>query len=432
MPRIPEIITLTSNGVDILNAIRNSASSTYQERIPEATQDNIRQIGNAMMQYESTQNEFLDALVNRIGRVLITSKSYSNPLRRFKKGVLEFGETVEEVFVNVAKAVQYDPVDAEETLYKRTIPDVRTAFHKMNLQNLYPVTISNEQLRQAFLSYQGLSDLIARIVDSMYTGSEYDEFLCMKQQIVEAAQQGEFYPVNVPALTADNAKEIVTKIKAISNSFDFMSTTYNPVGVLTHSPKQSQVLLIDANFDASIDVNVLASAFNMNKAEFMGQRVLVDNFGELTGVVAALVDESWFMVFDNWIGFTENYNGKGLYWNYFYHVWKTFSRSPFANAVLFTTDKISVTSVNVTPGTAEITKGQSLILNSVVSTTGYAPKDVIWNVSGTEAVTATIKQTELNEAILTVPVTEANTTLTITAKSVYDSSKTGTATITLN
>lgn len=432
MPRIPEIKTLTSNGVDILNAIRNSASSTYQERIPEATQDNIRQIGNAMMQYESTQNEFLDALVNRIGRVLITSKSYSNPLRRFKKGVLEFGETVEEVFVNVAKAVQYDPVDAEETLYKRTIPDVRTAFHKMNLQNLYPVTISNEQLRQAFLSYQGLSDLIARIVDSMYTGSEYDEFLCMKQQIVEAAQQGEFYPVNVPALTADNAKEIVTKIKAISNSFDFMSTTYNPVGVLTHSPKQSQVLLIDANFDASIDVNVLASAFNMNKAEFMGQRVLVDNFGELTGVVAALVDESWFMVFDNWIGFTENYNGKGLYWNYFYHVWKTFSRSPFANAVLFTTDKISVTRVNVTPGTAEITKGQSLILNSVVSTTGYAPKDVIWSVSGTEAVTSTIKQTKLNEAILTVPVTEANTTLTITAKSVYDSSKTGTATITLN
>ena len=334
--------------------------------------------------------------------------------------------------MNVAKAVQYDPVDAEETLYKRTIPDVRTAFHKMNLQNLYPVTISNEQLRQAFLSYQGLSDLIARIVDSMYTGSEYDEFLCMKQQIVEAAQQGEFYPVNVPELTADNAKEIVTKIKAISNSFDFMSTTYNPVGVLTHSPKQSQVLLIDANFDASIDVNVLASAFNMNKAEFMGQRVLVDNFGELTGVVAALVDESWFMVFDNWIGFTENYNGKGLYWNYFYHVWKTFSRSPFANAVLFTTDKISVTSVNVTPGTAKITKGQSLILNSVVSTTGYAPKDVIWSVSGTEAVTSTIKQTKLNEAILTVPVTEANTTLTITAKSVYDSSKTGTATITLN
>lgn len=432
MPRIPEIKTLTSNGVDILNAIRNSASSTYQERIPEATQDNIRQIGNAMMQYESTQNEFLDALVNRIGRVLITSKSYSNPLRRFKKGVLEFGETVEEVFVNVAKAVQYDPVDAEETLYKRTIPDVRTAFHKMNLQNLYPVTISNEQLRQAFLSYQGLSDLIARIVDSMYTGSEYDEFLCMKQQIVEAAQQGEFYPVNVPELTADNAKEIVTKIKAISNSFDFMSTTYNPVGVLTHSPKQSQVLLIDANFDASIDVNVLASAFNMNKAEFMGQRVLVDNFGELTGVVAALVDESWFMVFDNWIGFTENYNGKGLYWNYFYHVWKTFSRSPFANAVLFTTDKISVTSVNVTPGIAEITKGQSLILNSVVSTTGYAPKDVIWSVSGAKAVTSTIKQTKLNEAILTVPVTEENTTLTITAKSVYDSSKTGTATITLN
>lgn len=424
----PTIKTVNASAMDILNVIRANASSTYQERIPEATQDNIREIGNAMLTYESTQNEFLNALVNRIARVIITSKSYQNPLRMFKKGVLEFGETIEEIFVNIARAHQFDPAVAEKEVFKREIPDVNAVFHKMNYQNFYKTTISNEQLRQAFLSYQGISDLIARIVDSLYTGSEFDEFLVMKQLIVDAANDGKMYAVTIPEVTPDNAKTIVAKIKGISNSMEFMSTTYNSMGVLNYTKKENQIFLIDAAFDAMIDVEVLASAFNMSKAEFMGQRVLIDNFGELTGVYAAIVDKDWFMVFDNWIGFTENYNGQGLYWNYFYHCWKTFSTSPFSNAVLFTTNTTSVTSVTVTPPTAELTKGSSMQFSAAVVTSGYVPKGVIWSVSGASDTVSTITP----DGLLTVPTAEQNTTLTVTATSVYDSSKKGKSTVTLN
>lgn len=423
----PEIKTMNASAMDILNVIRANASSTYQERIPEATQDNIREIGNAMLTYESTQNEFLNALVNRIARVIITSKSYQNPLRMFKKGVLEFGETIEEIFVNIARAHQFDPAVAEKEVFKREIPDVNAVFHKMNYQNFYKTTISNEQLRQAFLSYQGISDLIARIVDSLYTGSEFDEFLVMKQLIVDAANDGKMYAVTIPEVTPDNAKTIVAKIKGISNSMEFMSTTYNSMGVLNYTKKENQIFLIDAAFDAMIDVEVLASAFNMSKAEFMGQRVLIDNFGELTGVYAAIVDKDWFMVFDNWIGFTENYNGQGLYWNYFYHCWKTFSTSPFSNAVLFTTATTAVTGVTVTPPTTELVKGSSMQFTASVVTTGYVPKGVTWSVTGATDTVSSITP----DGILTVPSTETNTTLTVTATSVYDTSKKGTSTVTL-
>lgn len=92
MPTKPIISSFKASGIDVLNAIRANASSTYQERIPVATQENIRQIGNAMMTYEATQNEFLSALVNRIGRVIITSKSYTNPLRVFKKEFLSMAK----------------------------------------------------------------------------------------------------------------------------------------------------------------------------------------------------------------------------------------------------------------------------------------------------------------------------------------------------
>lgn len=423
----PTIKTVNASAMDILNVIRANASSTYQERIPEATQDNIREIGNAMLTYESTQNEFLNALVNRIARVIITSKSYQNPLRMFKKGVLEFGETIEEIFVNIARAHQFDPAVAEKEVFKREIPDVNAVFHKMNYQNFYKTTISNEQLRQAFLSYQGISDLIARIVDSLYTGSEFDEFLVMKQLIVDAANDGKMYAVTIPEVTPDNAKTIVAKIKGVSNSMEFMSTAYNSMGVLNYTKKENQIFLIDAAFDAMIDVEVLASAFNMSKAEFMGQRVLIDNFGELTGVYAAIVDKDWFMVFDNWIGFTENYNGQGLYWNYFYHCWKTFSTSPFSNAVLFTTETTAVTGVTVTPPTTELVKGSSMQFTASVVTTGYVPKGVTWSVTGTTDTVSSITP----DGILTVPSTEPNTTLTVTATSVYVSSKKGTSTVTL-
>ena len=149
--------------IKILNAIRNNASLDYQNRVPVATRDNLTDIGNKVVNYTATMNEFINALVNRIARVIITSKMYKNPLREFKKGLLEYGETVEEVFVNIAKAHEFDPETAESEVFKREMPDVLAAFHKLNYQNFYKVTISVEQLRQAFLSYQGISDLISRI-----------------------------------------------------------------------------------------------------------------------------------------------------------------------------------------------------------------------------------------------------------------------------
>ena len=124
---------------------------------------------------------------------------------------------------------------------------------------------------------------------------------------------------------------------------------------------------------------------------------------------------------------TEIYNPQGLYWNYFYHVWKTFSISPFSNAVLFTTETPAITSVTVSPATVTVAKGATAQFRAVVVNTGFAPKDVIWTVTGTEDVTSNI---DVN-GLLTVSGTEANTTLTVTATSVFDGSKKGTATVTV-
>ena len=272
MPSIPKQQTLTANAPQVLNAIRANQNYDYQSRVPEATQDTLKQVGNAILSSFDLQNAFLNALVNRIALVLINSKMFYNPLRVFKKGTIEYGEIVEEIFVNIAKAHVYDPAVAEQEVFKREIPDVDAIFHKMNYKNFYKVTIQNEDLRQAFLSSQGISDLIARIVDSLYSGANYDEFLIMKNMIVDAVKNGRMTSVTIPEATAENAKSIITTIKSVSNALEFPSTAYNAQGVLTYTPKDRQVLILDTKFDAINDVEVLASAFNMDKAEFMGKR----------------------------------------------------------------------------------------------------------------------------------------------------------------
>lgn len=441
---------------EILNTIRDNASANYRDYVPVADptdQQSVRNIGGIIMNYPALQNEYLNALMNRIGRVIITSKLFYNPWAGLKKGLLEFGETVEEIFVNIAKPFQFDPAVAESEVFKREIPDVRAAFHILNYQKFYKATISNDQLRQAFLSWQGITDLIAKIVDSMYTGANYDEFLTMKYMLARNILQGRMNVTEVAPVSAENAKTIVSTIKGVSNIWEFPSTNYNLSGVTTQTDKRDQIILLNAKFDAVIDVEVLAVAFNMEKAEFMGNRILVDSFGSLDtarldllfkddpnyvplsqaelsaldAIPAVMVDRDWFMIFDNLYNFTENYNGQGLYWNYFYHTWKTFSVSPFANNTVYVAGAPTVTSVTVTPATATVLKGQSLHLTANVVTANFAPKSVTWTMTGN-----TSQDTHIDiYGNLFVAEDETGTTITVTATSTFDNTKTGTSTITV-
>lgn len=452
MPTLPSNVTLSAKSVDILNAIRNSATANYQNYIPAADDslDSIREIGAVIMQYPLLQNEFLSALVNRIGRVMITSKMYSNPWTVFKKGMLEFGETIEEIFVNIAKPFKFDPAVAENKVFAREIPDVRAAFHILNYQKFYKVTIQNDQLRQAFLSWAGITDLIAKITDSMYTGAAYDEFLVMKYLVAKHILNGELYPVEIDT---NDLKGAVTAVKTLSNDLTFMSGDYNLTGVQTYTEKDSQYIILNSAFDAAMDVEVLAAAFNMSKADFMGHRVLVDGFGKLNptrladifkddssyvpltademaalnAIPCVLVDKDWFMIFDNLQNFTEQYNGEGLYWNYWYHVWKTFSVSPFANAAVFVPGEPSVTSIEIAPAAVTTYAGQSVQLNATVVTANFASKAVNWTIDDDSDGAITISPL----GSVNVGADAAGGEYTITATSVFDPTVSNTATLTV-
>lgn len=367
MPKRIAVSTLQASTLDILNVIRQNASYDYQQNVPEVKKTtDIPKVGEIIYGTPAFANQFINALVNRIAIVRVQSANFNNPYSVLKKGYLEFGETVEDIFVNIAKVVDYNVEKGEQREFKRTLPDVKSAFHARNWRVMYPVTIQDEDLKTAFLNIDGVQNLIAKIVDSVYTAAEYDEFLLFKYLLIKAISHGKLKSVSIG--TGTDLKESATSFRGISNLITFMSDKYNNSDVKTNTPKDRQVIFMDSMFNAKFDVEVLASAFNMDKADFIGRLFLIDDWTSfdndrftvirensdgieevtqdelnlLKNVKAVILDENWFQVYDNNNKFTEKYVASGMYWNYFYHTWKTVSSSPFANAIVFVTSTADI------------------------------------------------------------------------------------------
>lgn len=455
MPKRIAVSTLNASTMDILNVIRQNASYEYQQNVPEVTKtSDIPRVGEVIYGTPAFANQFINALVNRIAIVRMQSATFNNPYSALKKGYIEFAETVEDIFVSIAKAVDFDPEKGKSREFKRTFPDVRSAFHTMNWRVMYPVTIQDEDLKQAFLSLEGVQNLITKIVDAVYTGAEYDEFLLFKYLMIKAISHGKMKPESIGDGT--DLKESAVAFRGISNMLPFISSDYSEAGVKTNTPKDRQIIFMDAKFNAQFDVNVLASAFNMDKADFMGRLFLIDNWtsfdnerfdvirensdgieevtaGELAllaNVKAVIVDENWFQIYDNNNKFTEKYVASGMYWNYFYHTWKTVSSSPFANAVVFVTDAASV-ALPKTLTCEIITKDVSedaIVFAISADTDGasLAPNSV--HFIQTEALTAAGIAVQKYGAII-IPASQSATEITIEAE-VNGTVYTGTTTIT--
>lgn len=426
------IMTVSDDPKALLTAINsemlanNPGFASYLP-IDPTVEGALKEFGTAVNTYQPVQNEFIDTLINLIGRVWIQQRMFTNPLRVFKKGILEYGDTVEMVYTQRARMHHFDPVQAETEWMKREIPTVFTLYAKRDYMPMYKATISDDQLRAAFMGWAQLSDFISSVFNSMYTAMEDDEYNCMLLLLKQYAADGKFAVETIPEVTdKDSAANALAIIKGVSNDMVFMRDYYNGLGVVTNTPKEKQVLLINAKFDALLDVQGYATLFNLEPARAQYRKVMIGNFPEgMENVPAVLVDEDFYCLWECLRKFTRDMNGEGLYWQYWSHLWEIMALCPFANAVAFTTVAPTVTGVTVTPATQVIAKGQSGKVTANVTGTGFFPHLVTWTISGNTDATTNIAPT----GTLTMGKNETGT-VTITATSKFDTTKSGTATAT--
>ena len=387
--------------------------------IQDTSTNNLHAIGQIISEYKPYRNAFIDTLINRVAFVIVTSKTWNSPWAFLMRGTMDLGESIEEVFVNIANPFDFNPDVAEKHVFRREFPDVRVTFHYMDYQKYYKVTVSQQQLRTAFLAWSGISDLVTRIVDSLYTGMNYDMYITVKYMLCRAILNGGVGSYKVSDFTdTDNLGDLIAAVKGTVNQMQFLSPNYNAAGVMNAIEGNDVYCFIDTYLDAHVDVNVLASAFNMDKTEFIGRKVLIDGWDRhdtarlamlfandpdytaftaeelaiLGGVGALVCERDLFMMFTNLEEMENINNGEGLYWNYWLHRWCTFSMSPFAQAVAFTKDAFTVTSVvvnradgsNIPAEGVTLRKGGSMQFEAVVSGTGIFNHAVKWTLEGAE------------------------------------------------
>lgn len=322
--------------IDILNNIRANASTEYASRIPEATRENISAIGNSFSTYTNLYNEFCEALLNKIGKTILETKLFKNKLARFKKGTILDARDVEEIFVQMASVEgAYDP-NGLNPLGRRELPDVKVFYHRLNRQDYYAISIGDIDFRRVFQSADTLDSFISALINSVYSGAEYDEYVAMKELL--ATYDG-YFDYNVPAITSStaeaSAKTFVKTLRKAVQDVGFASTQYNSAHVKTWTDAKDLVLLVNKDVIAEIDVEVLAKAFNMGKTDIQVEIVVLDDFGSLTNTYGLLVDKDFFRVYDTLSHMEPQRNAQGLFTNWFYHVHQILSLSRFKTAIRF-------------------------------------------------------------------------------------------------
>lgn len=419
--------------------------------------DSIIKIGQIITNYQPYMNTFVPALVNQIGMVAIERMMWMNKWSKFYQGQYEgAGSTVQEIFVDICDPHSYNPSTAEEELFKRELPNIMSAYHMLDFQKFYKVTVERRSVRQAFYAWSKVNDLIANILAQMWVALEYDVYQTWKYMTAKYIVGGHMAQVSIPAQdgskeSADGALKIV---KEYSTYLDNPSRKFNAAGVMNVVDKSEQQVIINAKANADISVETWAQAFNLPYAQFVGNVTEIDsfsnldeqrlalifendgNFEQLTSVEKEIIDATPIIVFgpkffqiytyDRW---TDNvYNAQGAYTNELLHNWMIFSISPFEQAIAFTSFESTVTGVTVSPAEATVSAGQDITLTAVVAGSGIYSRNVQWTMAG-----ATKSGTVLTGNRLHVASDEpSKTSIKVTATSLQDSSKKATATITVS
>lgn len=432
MPRKSDYKTTSLGNVDILNAIRNDASQEFADAIPVASGDNVREVGRLIMADQDYTSEFLMALVNRIGRTIITAKSWNNPLAKFKMGLLEMGEVVQDIFINSVEERVYSMYDAETNVFKIAIPDIRACYYAINSQKVYKATINESMIAQAFLSKNGLYDLVNKIMSRMQLQDEDYEFKVMQNCIKDCADKGQFYPVVLSNAPTDesSAKELVKQARAMFSKMKYPSTQYNFAGVKNLSNIDDILIIIDSDTEALLDVNVLASAFNMEKAEFLGHLVVIPKM-PVANCYAIMCDKNWWKVWDNKITTQNIYNTEGLYYNTTFHHWATYHYSPFENAIIFTTNTSAITSLTITNSAITANADTTVTIEPTIVATGNASKAIIFEATSGSQYIAEMTSDGKTCQVKIRPDAPVGATISIKATSNFDNTKNATATITI-
>lgn len=343
------------DNVTFVKALASASSQEFKDRIGSVTQANIKAIGTAITEYPTAKNEFVNVLTNQVSKQLFFNKVWENPYKMFNRGMLPYGKSIESIFVDIVKGKdrtrQTTATNLASDLLTRQEANVKVEYHTENFQQQYPTTISDEELKGAFRNANGLSEMTARILQAPLTGAEFDQFLMIKHALANLkCAEVKIEKTEYAGMTAkEKANIITTSVKAYVKKLKFLSNNYNAQGVMTFSRPSDLYLFVPADISAFLDVEQLASAFNISKVELPTRVLDIDNFQKVnaggdastnpyvedTDALFYLIDKDAIQLYET-LNESESFrNPQAKYTNIWFDRWGIIASCHFANAIKF-------------------------------------------------------------------------------------------------
>lgn len=429
------------SGLEIAQEAYDGMSPIAQQSLPAPKQENAKEFSQALMKFTAVANEFAGALVNRIMFSWVKGAEAYDPLDFLRRGNLGPGYTVEEIYADMLEAKDWDEYDDYVAdIFRSVTPKVYALYHSVNFQKTVDVTTQNDILARGFTNWADMETLAAQIVNQLYETMRDAEYQQTKALLATAYAGGLCYPVTVTPvdinapIDKDAMETNTVKIRAAVGRLKFAKRDYNYMGVKNRTTIDDILFITTPDYIAAQDVKVLAAAFNMSRADFLGRVVEVDDFGgaEKNGAVGFIIDREWFQIYRTLEKMTEQYNYKHLSWNYSYTVNGIFSMSLFSNCiVLVDSSKLdTIESVEVTAGQSAPKKASTLINATVTAaddSNKYHYDKLIWSISGNSSDKTVISP----YGMLTVGNDETAASINVTVKSQQDDTKTDTKAVTI-
>lgn len=282
--------------------------------------------------YVVKKQEFLNSVVNKIGKQIYSSTAYTNPLKRLKRGFIANANEIEEIYVARAVGTSYDPTG--EGALDRIASDVKTQYHQVDYEKDFGKTIQDKQVRKGFTTEGGVSKLANEIMESIHTGAEYEEYVKTLELLDLIATNSKYKKEVADVVDNTTAKAFTKELKKTINRMERRSTTYATYE--NHCKPSQLVLFINEDWDVEIDVELLATAFNMSKQEINEVvKIKIPQLTTNTITRAILCDERALQIYDTYYGMEPQRNAKGKFTNHFLSTEKIFSYSNLVNIAVF-------------------------------------------------------------------------------------------------
>ena len=361
-----------------LNKMREmsvDSGSIYHQFVPVVTDTTtIGEFGAPILDTSNlnVMNDFVN-LLQKVVYTAVYNKTFNNPLASLEGERMPLGQFIEDVYINPAKARGFNVNDFAGILQKYEA-ELASQYLSVNSDLQYCVTLTRDKIRNAFTSWDNLESLVSGYINSLYNGAYITRYAQTKG-LVTAAFLGNNVQYEVVSNPTDEqtAKALIRQLRATFTKMQIPSTKFNAwnkvkggeMTLKTWCDPQDIVVMISADIESLVDVEVLAAAFNMSKTDFLGRVIVVDDFNQYnedgtvavdgSAIKAAIMDRSWFKIKTQDFAMDSWFNPNNRTWQYYVNDVRMVNYSLFANAVVFATSAPTVDATDLSIETASVT-----------------------------------------------------------------------------